>query len=169
MIQPIFETIFYVNGKRYLSGPTSSTGGTTRIMGSYFGSSTRIGTLDSGEVFSPGSNTPYPECHIRIVEVGNDGIENIVYEGIPDIKSYCISLIESEDKILSLLELSEEEITRFKEDKLKQILEVNAGTYCPLGGFHKMKLDSEQSVSLMFRDLHRWGGCVEISGFSYVS
>lgn len=160
------QTICYIDGKQYLRGTTSSTSVETRIMGSYFGSGTRLGEV--GEVFSPGSQIPYPEHHIRIVEVGTDGIENIVYEGIPDIKSFCISLFETENETSLPVKFSEQEIAKLKDDKLKKIEKIKEGTYCPLSIFHMMKV-GERNVSLMFRDLHRWGGKVEISGFSYLS
>jgi len=95
----------------------------------------------------------------------------VIYDGTPDIKAYCVSLLESKHKDFAAFShcFSEEELGKFEETHLAQIQEVNEGKYCPLSGMDRMVVGTERNTTLFFRDLHRWGGRVEISGVSYTS
>lgn len=157
------QTHIRVNSILYICGPTRP--GITRIFGKYYGSSTRIGSI--GEVYSPGSETPYPDVHLQIVEVSESGVENVVFDATFNVKDFCISLVTEMQVQESFF--SKEDMAKIQEHQQHNVDKIRAGTYCPLGEFDKMKLPGEHNVTVYFRALHRLGGNVEISSVSYIS
>lgn len=170
--QSMSITSVYINETLYLSDSTTdiTCDGVTRIMGRYFGSSSRINEI--GEVYKPDTATPYPDLHIRVVEE-IAGVETAIYDGVFNAMEHCIEVVEgqtahfitffnncnSDDKE----KMIQSAIERGEESKAK----IRAGTSCPLQTMSTMTLTYSRNVTLHFRDLHRFGGAVEIAGVSY--
>lgn len=155
------ELKVYVNGMLYLSG--NPTGSPKKLFGSYYGSSTRIGEI--GTVFCPDSDIHYPDLDIKIVKV-EDGIETVLYNGTLNVKDFSISIIQKEIENLDDSLFEDDILENIKQKYLNQIEDIKMGLYCPLKSLDKIKISDEQNIHLFFRDLHRFGNCVEIAGIT---
>ncbi len=152
----------YINGVLYLSGPVSPATRTT-IRGSYYGSSSRIDP--AGNVFTPEEG--YNTVLLRVVEVSTLLADLTIFDGILNIQDFCVSVVEKNLSDLEKLRFSEEVLAPLRAANQEEIKQIKEGKSCPLGGLSKMPLGGEREVTVFFRDLHRFGGCVEIAGISY--
>jgi hypothetical protein len=156
------QTNVYINGVLYLSGDASP-GPRTTIRHSYFGSSTRKGP--AGNVFTPedGFNTVL----LRVVEVSEEGADSTIFDGIIDVQGFCVSVAEKNLSDLDKFGFSEEDKVPIIAANQELVKQVKEGKACTLGSLSKMPLGGEREVIVFFRDLHRFGDCVEIAGVSY--
>jgi hypothetical protein len=155
--EPKDWAIVYVDGIMYMKKPLVVANGKVSVRGSYYGSSTRIGS--AGEVYN-GEKTPqYPDKEIRIEENYSNGEKKLIFEGKFNITDYCIGITSAKKSCYP------SENQDFIDEQITQICE---GTFCPIDDFSPhFVLDTDLNLHLRFRFLHRFGNIAEISSVEY--
>lgn len=141
------------------------------IMGSYYGSSSRI---EGGEIWNPTSG--YAKLFIRIlVNIPEESKIHVIFEQYVDFVEECVKLEELKsissmklEKFLAEKEEREPSFQKLLENKNKVIEGIRAGITCNAITGTKIVLKNElYEVVLFLRDLHRFEGEVQISGCRY--
>ncbi len=167
------SVVIYVNSKPHIEaknekvmfGPdVSFKNGKTYVRAYYLGSSTRIG--EEGNIFTP--ELGYLDNHIRIVEYDHSGAETVIFNKTINFMNPVVEMLqEILNEMTSCSSLYSEECLL---NHLKKIEKVKENKYCPIDGFTSITFEDDvtnKTVVFNFRDLHRFGGEVEMSGISY--
>lgn len=158
----------FINNNEYLSEYCDNQSIKGRAYGKYFGSSTRI---PGGEIWHP--STGYNSLQIAVeIKLENDNWIRVFDEVINFQDKILHQFIENNDKELQMcMEFcnpSPDELEKMEQNKNIKIQEILNGILCEFNSLSNIQVSNDHcKLNLSLRDLHRFEGEVQISGFSY--